>query len=124
MKKDKPFYIILTILLTADLILLLSGEVPVAAFSIIGLALIQNVSFSMVSRSRNRDNTNYHAIASLLSNTLWYMTMRKLVLLDMTLLLFIPYATGTLAGSVFGVKISMIIEKILNATSDSHLKEK
>jgi hypothetical protein len=42
----------------------------------------------------------------------------------MDIVLFIPYCIGTVTGSVLGVKISMYIEKILHATSDSHLKEK
>jgi hypothetical protein len=85
------------------------------------LAFIQNVSFSMVSRSRNRDNMTYHIIAAVFSNTLWLLTVRELVLADMSIWLSIPYTIGTVTGSVFGVKISMKIEKWLNASSDSHL---
>lgn len=85
------------------------------------LAFIQNVSFSIVSRSRNRDNMTYHVIAAFFSNTLWFLTMRELVVSDMTIMLLIPYTFGTVAGSVYGVKISMKIEKWLNARSDSHL---
>jgi hypothetical protein len=88
------------------------------------LALIQNVSFSMVSRSRNRDNLNYHIIAAFFSNTIWFMTMRELVLSDMTFWLFIPYTLGTVIGSVWGVKQSMKIERWLDARSDSHLVQK
>lgn len=88
---------------------------------ILVLAFIQNTSFSIVSRSRNRDNIQYHIIAAVFSNTIWFMTMRELVVSDMTLLLLIPYTLGTVAGSVYGVKISMKIEKWLNARSDSHL---
>lgn len=93
-------------------------------FKILLLAFIQNVSFSIVSRSRNRDNINYHIIASLFSNTLWFLTMRELVVSDMTIWLLIPYTIGTVTGSVYGVKISMYIEKKLNAKSDSHLENK
>ena len=91
---------------------------------ILVLAFIQNVSFSIVSRSRNRDNINYHIIASLFSNTLWFLTMRELVVSNMTIWLLIPYIIGTVIGSVYGVKISMFIEKRLNARSDSHLENK
>ena len=91
---------------------------------IVGLAFIQNVSFSMVSRSRNRDNINYHIVASFFSNTLWFLTLRQLVLADLTIWLFIPYAIGTVTGSVFGVKISMKIEKILGATADGHINKR
>ena len=92
-------------------------------FKILILAFIQNVSFSIVSRSRNRDNISYHIIASVFSNTLWFITMRELVISNMNFYLFIPYTIGTVIGSVFGVKISMKIEKALNAASDTHLNK-
>ncbi len=87
-----------------------------------GLAFAQNVSFSIVSRSRNRDNIRYHIIASVFSNAIWFMTFRQLVLGEMNLLLFVPYTLGTVTGSVFGVKVSMMLERWLGAASDSHLK--
>lgn len=88
---------------------------------LMALAFVQSVSFSIVSRSRNRDNLNYHVIASIFSNGVWFLTMRELVVSEMSLTLFIPYTIGTVLGSVFGVKISMKIEKLLQAKSDSHL---
>jgi len=88
------------------------------------LALIQNVSFSLVSRSRNRDNMRYHIIASVFSNGIWFLTFRQLVVADMNLTLFIPYTIGTVLGSVSGVRISMWIEKLIGATSDSHITSK
>ena len=91
---------------------------------ILGLAFIQNVSFSIVSRSRNRDNIRYHIIAASLSNTIWFLTFRQLILEDMNYALLLPYMVGTVAGSVFGVKISMKIEKWLGATADGHIKSK
>lgn len=88
------------------------------------MALIQNVSFSVVSRSRNRDNIRYHVVASVFSNGIWYLTFRELVLSEMTLRLFPFYTLGTVIGSVYGVKASMWIEKKLGATSDGHLAKK
>jgi len=87
------------------------------------LAFIQNVSFSIVSRSRNRDNMTYHLFAATASNVVWFLTMRELVLSEMTVWLLAPYTIGTVVGSLTGVKISMWIEKLLNARSDSHLNE-
>lgn len=95
--------------------------IPIA--SILFLAFAQNVSFSIVSRSRNRSSLKYHLIASIFSNSIWYLTFRELVTRDMTFLLFIPYTIGTVAGSLSGVKVSMWIEKWLGADSDSHLKK-
>lgn len=92
--------------------------------TILALAFIQNISFSIVSRSRNRDNIRYHLIASMFSNTIWFLTFRQLVKADMNFILFIPYVIGTMAGSVFGVKISMFIERLLGASADQHLSLK
>ncbi len=47
--------------------------------TILFLAFIQNVSFTMVSRARNRDNMYYHAICSVFSNGTWLATMGVLV---------------------------------------------
>lgn len=86
------------------------------------LAFIQNISSSIVSRSRNRNNMKYHMIASFFSNTIWFLTFRELVKADMSLVIFVPYVLGTMIGSVTGAKISMKIEKWLGASSDGHLK--
>lgn len=91
---------------------------------LVALAYAQSISFSIVSRSRNRNNITYHVIASIFSNGIWFLTFRELVLSDMNLLLLVPYTVGTVGGSVTGVKISQWIEKILHAESDSHLKSK
>lgn len=82
---------------------------------ILALAFAQNVAFTMVSRSRNRDNMSYHAICSVFSNGIWFLTMHQLVVAELSLWLFIPYVTGTVAGSLFGAKVSMKIEAIIGA---------
>lgn len=79
------------------------------------LSFIQNVSFTMVSRSRNRDKMAYHAICSVFSNGLWFLTMSVLVAADLSIWLIFPYIIGTVTGSVFGAKVSMRIEKIIGA---------
>lgn len=91
---------------------------------LIALAFSQNVAFSIVSRSRNRDNIRYHIIAAIASNAVWFATFKYLVTANMTWDLFVPYTCGTVSGSVYGVKVSMWIEKLLNARSDSHLEKK
>lgn len=91
--------------------------------AVAGLAFMQNIAFSVVSRSRNRDNTTYHLIASMFANTIWFLTFRELIKGDMNLILFVPYLIGTMAGSVFGVKIAMRIERMIGATADGHLKK-
>lgn len=83
--------------------------------TLMALAFIQNVSFSMVSRSRNRDNMTYHALCSVASNGVWFATMHHLVQADLTWDLVIPYIVGTVSGSIFGAKVSMRIEKLIGA---------
>jgi len=86
-------------------------------FTILALAFIQNISFTMVSRSRNRSNMTYHAICSVFSNGIWFLTMRELVVADLTLWLIFPYVIGTVCGSLFGAGVSMRIEKIIGAAA-------
>lgn len=90
---------------------------------IMALAFAQNVSFSIVSRSRNRDNMTYHLVAAVLSNGVWFLTFRELVQADMTFVLFLPYTIGTVSGSLLGAKVAMVIERWLGATSDGHLRK-
>ena len=79
------------------------------------LAYIQNISFSIVSRARNRDNQTYHALAAVASNLIWFATFRLLVTADMSWTLLIPYIFGTVSGSLTGAKVSMWIEKKIGA---------
>jgi hypothetical protein len=92
--------------------------------SIMLLAFFQNVSFSIVSRSRNRSSIRYHIVAAVASNGVWFLTFRQLVLSQMSVALFPFYTVGTVAGSVVGVRISMWIESKLGATSDGHILSK
>jgi|GEM_PF-2909648 len=94
-----------------------------AAVVMFGLSFVQNVSFSIVSRSRNRDNNTYHLIAAFFSNGIWFLTMRYLVRADLTMALFLPYCLGTVTGSLAGVRVSMWIERMLGAGADTHLKK-
>lgn len=83
------------------------------------LSAAQQIAFSLVSRSRNRNNMAYHIIASIFSNGVWFLTFRQLHVENWTLELYIPYATGGAIGSVTGVAISMGIEKKLHITSET-----
>jgi uncharacterized membrane protein YjjB (DUF3815 family) len=78
------------------------------------MAFCQSVSFSIVSRSRNRNSKTYHFVAAIFSNGVWFMTLKYLAIANgMTWALFIPYTVGTVGGSVTGQAISMWIEKKL-----------
>lgn len=89
----------------------------VAVITMMLLAYAQNVSFSIVSRSRNRNHVLYHIIASILSNGVWFATFRYLVTNNMSWVLFVPYTVATVAGSVTGQKVSMWIEQKIGATT-------
>lgn len=86
-------------------------------FLLLSLAYVQNIAFTMVSRSRNRNNMTYHAVCSVASNGLWFATMGILVVADFTWPMALPYLVGTVAGSLTGARISMRIEELIGATS-------
>jgi hypothetical protein len=80
------------------------------------MAFCQNVSFSIVSRSRNRNHMGYHLVAAIFSNGVWFATMKYLLITNqMTWMLMIPYTIGTVSGSLTGQAISMRIEKLIGA---------
>ena len=89
---------------------------------ILVLSFVQNISFTLVSRSRNRDNKKFFIFSSLFSNSLWFFTFKELILAEMSVVLLIPYVVGSLLGSILGMNISMYIEKILGASADAHVK--
>gem|GEM_PF-6631687 len=91
------------------------------AIFVLGLAAIaagQQVAFSVVSRSRQRSSVTYHAIASIFSNGVWFLTFHQIHTQQWSLLLYIPYALGAAIGSITGVGISMGIERAIGARSD------
>lgn len=85
------------------------------SLTLIGLAFIQNMSFTLVSRARNRDSKLYHTVCSIFSNSVWFITMGILVKMDMDFILFIPYLLGTVCGSLFGAEVAIKVEKFINA---------
>ena len=95
-----------------------------ASFVLIAICIAQNTAFALVSRARNRDSMTYHAVASVLSNGVWFMTMKYMIDLDFLGWLVVPYVIGTVTGSLVGAKISMVIERMIGAASDGHLRPK
>ena len=91
--------------------------------TILALSFLQNVTFSMTSRARNRNSTSYHLITSIGSNTIWFLCFRELVKDNFGLSMLLPYIVGTAIGSIVGTKISMKIETFLDANADGHLKQ-
>ena len=108
----KIIWLFLFIGCTGVILSIITAKTWIPVITILALAFVQNVSFTIVSRSRNRDNLNYHLIASIFSNGVWFLTFRELVLREMNFVLFIPYTVGTVAGSLLGQKISKFPDNI------------
>ncbi len=100
------------------LILAAASSSPIFLLYLAFLSGAQQIAFSLVRRSRNRSNMTYHVIASVFSNSIWFLTFRQLQIKSWTPELYIPFAAGGAIGSVTGVVASMAIEKKLNITSD------
>lgn len=66
----------------------------------IGLTIIQNASFTLMSRARNSNSISYHAIASILSNGIWILVIRNVVSNFDKPELMIAYLIGSVIGSI------------------------
>ncbi len=110
-----------SILATIGILFAVISKTIDQAYILMILAISQNISFALISRARSRNNFIYHAIASVFSNGIWYLTFRYLTREQMSLMLLTPYITFTITGSLVGITVSMAIERWLNITSDSHV---
>ena len=80
------------------------------------LAFVQTTSFSLVSRARNRDHMGYHAVASVMSNLVWFATFHQLAVVhEFGWAIAHWYIAGTVLGSLFGARVAMRIEKLIGA---------
>lgn len=66
----------------------------------LGLTILQNASFTLVSRARNSNSITYHTIASVLSNGIWLLVIRNVVTNFENLTLMITYLIGSVIGSI------------------------
>ena len=66
----------------------------------LGLTILQNASFTLVSRARNSNSITYHTIASVLSNGIWLLVIRNVVANFENLTLMITYLIGSVIGSI------------------------
>jgi uncharacterized protein YhhL (DUF1145 family) len=66
----------------------------------LGLTILQNGSFTLVSRARNSGSYKYNAMASILSNGIWLLVMRKLVMNFEDPIMCLVYVVGAVTGSV------------------------
>jgi predicted permease len=65
-----------------------------------GLTVLQNASFTLVSRARNSNSIAYHTIASVLSNGIWLLVIRNVVTNFGNTTLMITYLVGSVVGSI------------------------
>lgn len=96
----------------------LSSE-PLVFGQLMFLAFFQNVAFLLVSRARNRNSNNYHLIAAMLSNGVWFMTYAYMVPRGMPWQMLVPFLSGTTLGSLFGAGVSQKIERWLGLSADA-----
>lgn len=66
----------------------------------LGLTILQNVSFTLVSRARNSNSLLYHTIASILSNGIWLLVIRNVVTNFKNVTLMLTYLIGSVIGSI------------------------
>lgn len=66
----------------------------------LSLAILQNASFTLVSRARNSNSILYHTIASVLSNGIWLLVIRNVVTNFDNTTLMINYLIGSVIGSI------------------------
>lgn len=89
-----------------------------------GLTVLQNASFTLVSRARNSNSLTYHTIASVLSNGIWLLVIRNVVANFDNWILMVTYLIGAVCGSVTMHYISMhYFENKKDVKKPSHLSE-
>lgn len=72
------------------------------------VTILQNGSFTLVSRARNSSSILFHALASVASNGIWFLVVRQVVQPNAnTILLGISYTAGAVIGSILMHYISM-----------------
>lgn len=98
---------------------LLIRQIAFLLLTIYGLALAQNFSFMLVSRARNRNNILYHALASVFSNGVWFLTFRELYVTGLEWSFVVPYMGGVASGSLLAYNVSIWIERRIGAVADT-----
>jgi hypothetical protein len=86
------------------------------------ISAIQNISFTLVSRSRNRDSYSYFLVASIVSNSVWFLTFKSISDLGMGIELIIPYTAGSSFGGLTGMYIGIKLERYVRkqSTDEAH----
>ena len=64
------------------------------------LTVLQNASFTLVSRARNSNSLIYHGLASIASNGIWLLVIKKVVTNLDSSDMMITYVCGSVIGSL------------------------
>jgi hypothetical protein len=64
------------------------------------LVVLQNASFTLVSRARNSESLIYHALAAVASNGIWLLVIRNLVQNFDKTELMVTYLIASVCGSL------------------------
>ena len=81
--------------------------VIIEILSMLGLVILQNASFTLVSRARQSDSLLFHGLAAVLSNGIWLLVIRQVVLNFDRWDLMTTYVVAAVIGSVGMHHISM-----------------
>lgn len=72
----------------------------IEALKMFFLVVVQNASFTWVSRARNSGSLKHHAIAAVFSNGIWLLVIRQVVLNFDNTLLMLTYLVAAVTGSL------------------------
>lgn len=94
----------------------------IAVLAMFAITVLQNASFTLVSRARNSGSLGFHAAAAVLSNGVYLLVLRQVVQhLDSTTLMA-AYLAGSVVGSVAMHWLSMrFIERGARAVGGGHV---
>jgi len=98
-------------------------QIVLSLLAVYGLAVAMRFSFMLVSRARNRDNILYHALASIFSNGIWFLTFKQLYDVGLELPFLVPYIVGVASGSLLAYNVSIWIERRIKAVADAPAKK-
>lgn len=72
-----------------------------------GLVVLQNASFTLVSRARNSKSLLYHTLAAIGSNGIWLLVIREVIVSYNSWPLMVTYLVASVSGSVLMHYVAM-----------------
>ena len=78
-----------------------------AVLKMLGLTILQNASFTLVSRARNSSSIAYHGGAAVLSNSIWLLVIREVTLSFDKWYMMAAYVVGAVTGSILMHYVAM-----------------